>query len=232
VHDQISHVVGVEAWLDGRKDPRIEIPAYEHIRSDFGRRVEHAVEVRRSRTGAELVAELEDTLTQRLSTLRSPTLTNTSIIAGPRGPDQAEIVMLLRIFDVWTHEQDIRCALGSPGDLASPAAAICVSSIMQQLPKRITQGDALKPGQCLVIDVTGPLAARQSFQVAFDEEGRLRGHAVSERPPGPSTTTISLSTEAFTRRAAGRRPVKETAYSVVGDDSTAGRVLEALVVTL
>lgn len=232
VHDQISHVVGVEAWLAGRKDPRVEIPAYEHIKSDFSRRVEHAVQVRRPRTGAELVAELEDVLEQRLLTLRSPTLTNASIIAGPFGPEQADIVMLLRIFDVWTHEQDIRCALGTPGDLASPAAAICVSSIMQQLPKRIAQGDALKPGQRLVMDVTGPVTARQSFQVAPDQEGRLRGHAVAERPSDPSTTTISLSTEAFTRRAAGRRLVRETAYSVLGDDSTAGRVLEALVVTI
>ena len=47
VHDQISHVVGVEAWLEGHKDPRVEMPPYEHIRNDLGKRVEYAVEVRR-----------------------------------------------------------------------------------------------------------------------------------------------------------------------------------------
>ena len=86
VHDQISHVVGVEARLAGRKDPRVEMPHYEHIRNDLGRRVEYAVQVRRGRTGAELVAELEDVLAQRLSMLANPTLTGTSIIAGPFGP--------------------------------------------------------------------------------------------------------------------------------------------------
>jgi|SRR5450631_2860459 len=50
VHDQISHVVGVEAWLEGYKDPRVKMPQYEHIRNDLGRRVEYAVEVRRGRT--------------------------------------------------------------------------------------------------------------------------------------------------------------------------------------
>jgi uncharacterized protein (TIGR03083 family) len=231
VQNQISHVVGVEAWLAGRKDPRVEMPPYEHIRNDLGKRVEYAVEVRRGRTGAELVAELEDVLTQRLSTLRSPSLTSTSIIAGPFGPDQGSTVMLLRIFDVWTHEQDIRTALGRPGNLDSPAAIVCVNSIMQQLPKRIAKGNALEPGQRLVIDVTGPVVARQDFQVAPDENGRLRGHAVSGRTNEPATTTISLSAEAFTRRAAGRRPISETAYSVIGDEAIAARVLDALVVT-
>ena len=43
--------------------------------------------------------------------------------------------------------------------------------------------------------------------------------------------TISLSTEAFTRRAAGRRPLSDTPYDVVGDEDIARRVLEAMVVT-
>ena len=112
VHDQISHVAGVEAWLAGHQDPRVQVPPYEHIRNDLGKKVEYAVEVRRGRTGAEVLAELEDLLAQRLQTLRDPMLTDTSIIAGPFGPDQAATVMLLRTFDVWTHEQDIRSALG------------------------------------------------------------------------------------------------------------------------
>src|SRR5674476_1151884 len=68
VHDQISHVVGVEAWLGGHRDPRVEVPPYEHIRNDLGKKVEYAVEVRRSRTGTELVTELERVLAQRLHT--------------------------------------------------------------------------------------------------------------------------------------------------------------------
>lgn len=248
VHDQISHVVGVEAWLGGHKDPRVEMPHYEHIRNDLGRKVEYAVEVRRGRTGAEVVAELEGVLAQRLSTLRNPDLTDTSIIAGPFGPDQAATVLLFRTFDVWTHEQDIRSALGQPGNLGSPAAAVVVRSVMAQLPKLVARGAALEPGQSVVIDVTGPdpaVAFRQGVRVELDELGRARGRAMSgdvaiggvEGAPGsdqladPRMTTISLSTEAFTRRAAGRRSVSGTPYEVVGDESIARRVLEALVIT-
>jgi len=169
VHDQIAHVVGVEAWLEGHKDPRVELPPYEHIRNDLGKKVEYAVEVRRGRSGAEVVAELEHVLAQRLSTLRSPALKDTSIIAGPFGPDRASTVLLLRTFDVWTHEQDIRGALGQPGNLDSPAAAVFVSAVMLQLPRLIAKGAGLEPGHAVVIDVTGPIAARQGVRVDVDE---------------------------------------------------------------
>ena len=232
VHDQIAHVVGVEAWLEGHKDPRVDMPEYKHIRNELGKKVEYAVEVRRGRTGAEVVGELEDVLAQRLSTLRDPALTDSSVIAGPFGPDRAATVVLLRTFDVWTHEQDIRSALGRPGNLDSPAASVFVSTVMLQLPRLIAKGAGLEPGHVVVIDVTGPTAARQGVLVEADEQGRPRGHAIpagEARPDG--ATTISLSTEAFTRRAAGRRSVSDTAYSVEGDDAIARRVLEALVVT-
>jgi hypothetical protein len=49
--------------------------------------------------------------------------------------------------------------------------------------------------------------------------------------PDGELTTIRLSTEAFTRRAAGRRTVSDTAYDVVGDPAVALRTLDAFVVT-
>ncbi len=165
VHDQISHVTGVEAWLEGRQDPRVTLRHYEHIRNELGRKVEFAVEVRRGRSGAEVVAELEDVLAGRLSTLRDPTLTDSSVIAGPFGPDLAATVVLMRTFDVWAHEQDIRTALGRPGDLDSPAAAVFVGLVLLQLPRLIVRGASLEPGECVVVDVTGPLVASEGVRV-------------------------------------------------------------------
>lgn len=238
VQDQLAHVVGVEAWLEGRQDPRVQLPQYDHIRNDLGKRVEYAVEVRRGHTGAEVVAELEEVLAQRLSTLRDPVLTATSIIPGPFGPEQAAMVVAMRTFDVWTHEQDIRAALSRPGNLDSAAAAVFVSLVITQLPRLVAKGAALEPGHEVVIDVSGPgLAATTGIRVVMDEHGRPRGQAMPDgelqqrTSDSTTTTTISLSAEAFTRRAAGRRSVGETAYSVVGDDAVARRVLEALVVT-
>lgn len=236
VHDQIAHVAGVESLLGGRKDPRVELPPYEHIKNEIGKRVEYAVQVRRGRTGAELVAELEDVLAGRLAMLRTPELTDSTIIAGPFGPDKATAVLLYRIFDVWTHEQDIRVALGRPGDLDSPAARVCVDSVLTLLPRVAAKGAGLEPGHPLVLEVTGPVAARKGVVVELDDHGMARGRTTSvpERSGQAlphRVTTISLSTEALMRRAAGRRPVSDTAYHVAGDDDVARRVLEALVLT-
>lgn len=231
VHDQLSHVVGVEAWLEGHKDPRVEMPHYEHIRNDLGKKIEYAVEVRRGRASTEVITELEKILAQRLTTLRDPALSDSSIIAGPFGPDLAATVVLLRTFDVWTHEQDIRSALGRPGNLGSPAAAVFVATVLRQLPRLIVKEARLEPGHEVFIDVTGPIAVRQGVRVEVDDQGRPRGQAMPSDSQPNGATTIGLSTEAFTRRAAGRRSVSDTEYSVVGDDAIARRVLEGLVVT-
>mgnify|MGYP001796081426 CR=1 FL=1 len=140
--------------------------------------------------------------------------------------------------------------MGRPGNLDSPAAAVAVSSVIRLLPKLVAKGASLEPGSCVVIEVTGPVAAHQGVRVELDQQGRLRGHAMfggqvgdtgSGYDPGTGTegsaehlespTTISLSTEAFTRRAAGRRSVRDAAYTLTGDAAIAQRLLEALVAT-
>ena len=91
--DVLAIVIGAFALtlLGGRKDPRIELPPYEHIKNEVGRRVEYAVQVRRGRTGVELVAELEDVLAERLATLRSPALTDSTIIAMATTPSSSAL---------------------------------------------------------------------------------------------------------------------------------------------
>lgn len=239
VKDQISHVAGVEAWLEGHRDPEVDIPPYEHVKNKLGQLVEAAVELRRPRSGPDIVSELERVLPQRLATLRSPGLTEDSIVAGPFGPDRAATVALLRTFDVWAHEQDIRTALGRPGNLDSPAAAVFVQAVIDQLPVLASRGAGLEPGTTVILDVTGPVLARAGVRVEMGEDGRPWGHAmftgdrVDSAIPHTEgvTTSIHLSTDALTRRAAGRRPVEDTVYTATGDVDVARRLLEHLVIT-
>lgn len=46
-----------------------------------------------------------------------------------------------------------------------------------------------------------------------------------------STVTISMTTDALTRRAAGRRSTEDTAYKVQGEEQTARSILDVLVIT-
>ena len=100
----------------------------------------------------------------------------------------------------------------------------------------------MQDGQTVILESTGPVTARAGVRVSHDASGARSDHVLftgeSESGMGQAvhseddpTTTISLSTEALTRRAAGRRPTGETAYSVVGDETLAAAVLDALTFT-
>lgn len=241
VKDQIAHVVGVEAAMEGRRDP--EVPAGDHTHGETGGHGEYAVQSRRPRSGGDVVSELEHVVAQRLGTLRTPGLTETSILVGPDGePMEAAELLHVRIRDLWVHEQDIRTALERPGNLDSPAALVFADHVLHAVPERVGSA-GLEPGTTVIIDMTGPIVGRAGVRIGAEEDGRpcwlamFTGEPVAEAEVGAeeaehgSVVSISLSTDALTRRAAGRRSVEDTVYHVVGDEELARRALAALTVT-
>ena len=241
VKDQVSHVAALEAQLLGRPDPDVEVPDYEHITNDIGRHMEKGVEVRRGRTGKEVTAELQRVLGGRLGRLRDPQLTEETQVPGVLSdrPTTLGALLRLRTFDVWAHEQDIREALGRPGNLDSPAAAVSVRQVLDALPMIVVKRVGLEPGKVLMVELTGPVVARSGVRVEAGEDGRPLGKlmfagASDETGPIPAigrTTSLQMSTEVFTRRAAGRRTTEDCVYTVLGDEEIARRFMDALVVT-
>lgn len=234
VKDQIAHVVGLEDWLAGGDVPDIDVPDYPYIRNRTGAFVEKSVQARRDLIGEEIVEELEALLGQRLAQLRDQALEADTVIPGAWGPTPAAVAVAQRTVDIWTHEQDIRAALGRPGNLDSPAAAVFLSQLFQALPKLVAKNAGIEPGNAVLFDVTGPVVGRAGVRVEVGEDGTPRGnalftgeaHAMGE---DVQTTSIVLSTDAITRRAAGRGAVADIHFTVQGDDEIARRVLEALV---
>ena len=142
----------------------------------------------------------------------------------------------MRTFDIWTHEQDIRSAIGRPGNLDSPAAAVFVQQALARLPRVVARDAKVEPGHTVILALTGPIMAKVGVRVDEGEDGRPLGHAMftgesvdasTPHVEGP-ITSVSLSTDAFTRRAAGRRSVDDTTYTLhSGDEAVARRVLDA-----
>lgn len=125
VKDQISHVTDIENQLSGgAAPPPLPDAEREHVRSEMGGRTEAGVEMRRDRPGQAVVDELELVLAKRHTQLRegldSGALTAETVVPMPIGPMPLLAGLRTRCFDVWTHEQDIRLALGQPGNLDSP----------------------------------------------------------------------------------------------------------------
>lgn len=114
-HDQLAHVVDVErVMLDGRAQ-RAELTDDPHyVRHDFGRFVEVGVQSRRGVAPAELVEEASETFARRLDQLASlsPSYLDDEV-EGPVPGVQMRGSQLLRtrIYDVTTHEWDVRRAV-------------------------------------------------------------------------------------------------------------------------
>lgn len=235
VKDQISHLVGAEKRLAGVPTPRAEVVDRPHITNKNGLINEQDVEARRHLTGHEVVAELAAYLPQRMEQLRGESSLDV-VVGGIHGPDTTLREHLThRIIETWCHEQDIRAALDRPGDLDTAAAAVFVAAALEALPRVVAVEAGIRPGHAVIVDVTGPLVARDGVRVCLDAEDRpcaeplFSGHDRHDGEP-EDVTTVHLTTEALTRRAAGRRSTEEITYSVTGDAKTARAVLDAFVV--
>jgi uncharacterized protein (TIGR03083 family) len=240
VKDQISHIVGIESWLDGAAPPTVDLPDLPHLKNEVAHFVELFVQERRDLEGADVVGELEDVLVSRMSALRDSALTEASVLRGVFGPTNAVEALTMRVIDIWVHQQDIRAAIGRPGNLDCPSAAAFVNAIFTALPRIVARDAAVPVGHAVLLDITGPVMGRAGVRVVEGEDGRPKGEPLftgdrhegsGDKPEKPGgTTSITLSTDALTRRAAGRRSVDEIIFTVHGDEDVARRVLEHLVI--
>lgn len=237
VKDQISHIVGAEKSFAGEPRPTVEVPDYPHVRNDYARFVEVDVEARRGQPGRDVVAELAEFHPRRMADLRSSEADVDTVIGGFFGPETTFGEHLhRRIVDVWVHEQDLRAALDRPGNLDSASAAVFTADILAALPRIASRVAGIGAGHAVVLNVSGPVVARGGVRIITGDDGRPYGEALfsgNDRPEGEEqldVTSINLSTDALTRRAAGRRSTDETHYTVTGDEETARKVLDALVV--
>ncbi|MFP5336510.1 MAG: maleylpyruvate isomerase family mycothiol-dependent enzyme [Actinomycetes bacterium] len=231
VKDQLSHVVGVERWMQGEAEPRHELPDLPHVHGDFGRRVEVAVDLRRGVPGPQVVDELAMVRSSRLRALGRADADPRSPTVNPLGGTMPLVdVLRMRTFDVWTHEQDVRRALGRPGDLDSAAAAVAVAWVRRGLPRVVARGARVEPGRVAVVDVRGAGGFRDAVTVTSGDDGRPAGLVLPQEPAAPDAV-LTLTTEAFMRRSCGRWPAAGTPVEVAGDAGVAARVLEAMAVT-
>ncbi|MGB5952962.1 MAG: maleylpyruvate isomerase family mycothiol-dependent enzyme [Ornithinimicrobium sp.] len=257
VKDQFAHIAALEAYFDGGDYPVLELPERGHLRSDFAEWMEYGVQARRHMTLAEVVDELETLLFNRLATLSNPDLTVDSMVLGPMGKEiTLGDLMGRRLTDIWVHEQDVRESLGRIGNLDSPAAAEFVSRIVQAMPVVLRKRLDLPAGTTVILESTGPVTARVGVRMGRDSHDHVVAHSLftgateaDEQDAGSDTpddggraaedtsadtnsaVTISMTTDALTRRAAGRRSTQDTTYKVIGDEDTARAVLDVLAIT-
>jgi uncharacterized protein (TIGR03083 family) len=198
-----------------------------HVRTDIQRYMEIPVDLRRCHTPAEMDAELREVVERRVRMLREDGRGPDDDATLPMGGKLTYLgVLTIRVFDVWAHEQDVRRALGRPGNLDGPAAEVSRDRISLALPRVVAKDAGAPPGTTVVFDITGPL----SFTRVVWVNPNGRGALVSAGPASP-TVTLSLDWETFLRLTCGRVRPEAVDVKVEGDDELARRVLGRLAIT-
>jgi len=219
VQDNVAHLVDYEASALGRPRPDVALPeGLDHLKNPLGEANELGVEARRPRHGQEVLDELREVATERSAQLRA--LTEEDLqrpVDTPAGPGTLADMLTLRVMDTWSHEQDIRRALGRPGHVAGPAVDEAVAYWLGFLPYAVGKRAGAPDGATVVVEVDGH---RRAVEVV---EGRARPTEVLDAP----TTVLAMSSPTFAAHVGGRSDAPAD-VDITGDAALGRRVLAAL----
>ncbi|GGS87055.1 maleylpyruvate isomerase family mycothiol-dependent enzyme [Streptomyces chromofuscus] len=230
VRDIVSHVIGLDCEMLGDPRPIHTLPRdLFHVTNEQQRYTEMQVDVRRHHTAPEMTSELEYTIIRRNRQLRNESRDPGTKVRGPLGKELTlEESMRTHAFNVWVHEQDLRAALGSPGNLDSPGAHVARDVLLSELPDVVAARANAPRSSAIVFDVHGPVEFLRTIRVDIQGRGTL------ETAPalGPAAT-LTLDWETYVRLACGRVTPEAVADRVKteGDPDLTAAILRNFTVT-
>ncbi|SES28718.1 TIGR03083 family protein [Streptomyces sp. yr375] len=230
VRDVVSHVIGLDCEMYGDPRPIHSLPRdLFHVTNDLQRYMEMQVDVRRHHTSPEMTSELEYTVIRRNRQLRNESRQPTAMVRGPLSTTLTlEESMRLHAFNVWVHEQDLRAALGRPGNLDSPGAHIARDELLAELPAVVAEKADAPRSSAVVFDVHGPIEFLRTIRVDMAGRGTL------ETAPalGPAAA-FALDWETYVRLACGRVTAEAVADRVKaeGEPELTAAILRNFAVT-
>lgn len=216
--DVLAHLVHLERVLVVGDDQDVA-GGGTTVQPDY---TEAGVAARRHHPAGELRAELAELVHARARALADLPEDGSQPAPGTPGGVAWSLETLLRnrAFDMWVHEQDIRRAVGRPGNLDSPGAVLTTNMLAAALPIIVARRAKAPAGAAVRVVVTGPVAVDTTIVVG--EDGRAR--------PGDAepTTTITMDTETFTVLGTGRLTLADVTLEIAGDEPLGRTVAQHL----
>jgi uncharacterized protein (TIGR03083 family) len=225
VQDNVAHIVGTEAMLAGEDGPGTEIDrdTSVHVRNDIGVFNEQWVEAMRPMAPAAVLARFRELTAQRLATLDAMSIEDWDAESfTPAGKDTFGRFMQIRVFDCWLHEQDIRDAVGRPGNETGLAVEVTLDEMATALGFVVGKKAGAASGDRVTFALTDGGAIVREFHVEVGERA-----AVVAELSGPATLTLTMPVGVMTRRCAGRVGPDGLLDQVAidGDSDLAARIL-------
>ena len=225
VQDQLSHLIDYEARAVGKPAPEHKAADVSHTKNDLGVTNEDGVDARRGLPGADVLAEFRSVTADRLAQLRALTPADLEReVTTPAGPGTVADMLTLRVMDTWSHEQDIRRAMGRPGNEDSPAADYAVDYFCRFLPIVVARRAEPADGDVVAFEI----GARPPLVVSVrDGKGSVADGASDAGSVAP-TVALRMPTGTFGALIGGRSDVDRGTVSVEGDQALGERVLSAI----
>ena len=221
-----AHTAHLESILAGNPEETAEVGEPPHVTGFMGLYTEIGVVNRRDASADAILDELRAVTTARHTTLLADPPTDGDAKADPvfgGVPWTWRTLLRNRPLDVWMHEQDVRRAVGRPGNMDSVTARHTADYLAESLGFVLGKKVGAPTGTSLVLDLAG------SAPVAFVIDDSGRGQRTE--PPAEPTATLRMDRESFIRLAGGRCAAEPGRVSVDGDQELGARVLASLATT-
>ena len=225
-----SHMIGTESFLAGiaAPQPDVDVSALDHVRNDIGVINECWVRQLSGESGGVVLERFRAITNDRRAALTSLSDEEwNAVTPTPVGPESYGRFMRVRVFDCWTHEQDMREALSRPSsdnELDGVASQFALDEIAATIGYVVGKLAKAPDGSRILFELTGPLARR--IHVGVDGRAQLVDDFDGQEP----TATIQLDGLQFTRLSGGRpmSPARSQGIELGGDKDVAAQVVEHL----
>lgn len=229
VHATVAHIFGTEAMLLGiEPDVTVDVTAMEHVHNPIGAMNENWIASYDRASPDDMLAAFRRFTGERATLLESmgDEEWNTESFT-PAGPDVYSRFMRIRVFDCWTHEQDIRAALRLPGHESGPAVVATIDEMATAMGFVVGKRAGAPAGASVTFDLTG--ASGRQIHVSVAERA-----AVVSSLDGEATMTLTMPVISFNRLGAGRTDGADhrPGVKITGDEALGNAVLDAMGYTI
>ena len=225
VKANVAHIIGTEAMLGGEQAPDVVIDrdTLAHVMNDIGAFNEQWIESMRPMAPAEILERFRSITAARLDVLDAMSQEEWDAESfTPAGKDTYGRFMQIRVFDCWLHEQDIRDAVGKPGDESGLAVEVTLDELATALGFVVGKKAGGQPGDRVTFALTDGGAVVRELHVEVTERAM-----VVDRLHLPATLVLKMPVGVMTRRCAGRVGPDDLLdhVEVDGDRDLATRIL-------